>query len=948
MVLTSIRTDSMGDFYSQVEVESVLRIRPLLKKERDDAIVLEPQTHVVRNAPPTAILHPLYTSLESPVGGSSALRNRLGSDATNSNTPTDYHFNHVLPENTSQDKIYYTLGLPAATAAMKSLKGSSASRSSKSSMSHLFISMGVANSGRTFTCFGGSTVSKRRASDDGLVPRIVDSLFSQSKHHPSQGSKSFAVNISFMQVSQTKSSDPNACQIQDLLAAPTKSPTKISSASPKRTLMTVRSMAKKFEHALPSPIRSMSPMRSREFAEMDPEDLHPTFESCRDAAQAREVLQKGLNASKRAAKGHNHHLLIQIQPVVNRNQFGDKIAILDMAGLEKGKRNQSRGKDSVASNQAAGAAVLHCLRTMIHNTNVKNGTSSPMDIMVPDDEASEISCVSQEKGPLHHRLKPVPFRQHKVTMLLNPIFASSSSTKVTMLLNAYPGHTDYYGKRLLLQDLELLCGAALLSSNAAVATGFEREDSRSLLSPASRSTFSKVTEGDDESAASKDPVRRPRHPVQDLWTQARATSKNSLALSVSLDEDDSVIRHPPAYAPSYSKRGLVSSPKINPTAPPADIVEPTAPPLHENKGTLNPPKNPKIVSDFPGVALPSKGQCRSPRQCRSPISERRKVATAVSAEVVGGPTTRAPPSPDDEVRQNGKQHAVRLPKNLNTYDSRDGSRVPLGRSSLENGRSSLEGTENMDTKSSARSAMREIEKRYSPRNAFNSRQVEFQKPNKKDIIVEKKLQEAAPSSKSSKSSRRRYESRDQDPEGRVKELEAQMKEILREKRALECKCGDLENENQELKISVREAGRKHMQAKWTTQDEEAFLKSRRLRFEDQNLVKAPLRQHIEKVNYVYDIKNQWCMSNKTHFTLQLPKYFQRAPELDIRDKKNAEMEAEMERGNRENSFPDAMPAAKLTYESNSRGHGERESTCTLPTARNSLSALKQLKMKATY
>jgi hypothetical protein len=126
---------------------------------------------------------------------------------------------------------------------------------------------------------------------------------------------------------------------------------------------------------------------------------------------------------------------------------------------------------------------------------------------------------------------------------------------------------------------------------------------------------------------------------------------------------------------------------------------------------------------------------------------------------------------------------------------------------------------------------------------------------------------------------------------REKILEIKLKEALEEKQALERICAQLEKENAELKQVAREAGRKVRQTQWTEQDEEEFLASRKLRLEAQNLIKAPVQEHLEKVNYIYEIKNQWCMTNKSHFSLQFPNQFQRAPELDLRDKRKEEEEA---------------------------------------------------------
>jgi hypothetical protein len=49
---------------------------------------------------------------------------------------------------------------------------------------------------------------------------------------------------------------------------------------------------------------------------------------------------------------------------------------------------------------------------------------------------------------------------------------------------------------------------------------------------------------------------------------------------------------------------------------------------------------------------------------------------------------------------------------------------------------------------------------------------------------------------------------------------------------------------------------------------------------------------MQKVNYHYDIKNQWCATSKQHFGLRFPGRFQRATALDIRDKTKEEREAD--------------------------------------------------------
>jgi hypothetical protein len=71
------------------------------------------------------------------------------------------------------------------------------------------------------------------------------------------------------------------------------------------------------------------------------------------------------------------------------------------------------------------------------------------------------------------------------------------------------------------------------------------------------------------------------------------------------------------------------------------------------------------------------------------------------------------------------------------------------------------------------------------------------------------------------------------------------------------------------------------------------LKSRQLRLEELNLVKAPLMCHMEKRSttyYYYDIKNQWCMSDKPLISIfnTQDTFNALAPTLNKRDKQDEE------------------------------------------------------------
>ena len=962
---------SMADSKCLVEVESVLRIRPCSKSERTDAMILEPVQSIKRNAPASVVLHPFHNAtLGSPISGSS-LRSRADSETSAHTMPQEFHFNHVLPENTSQDKIYYALGLPIATSSMESLKAATQGFCAQPK-SHVMICLGVINSGKTYTCFGGTSIPKRRASQDGLVPRLVDSLFSQSKHHAdsSKGSKGFAVNISMMQVSQSKGSDPHACQVHDLLASPSPKNNKATSASDKRSVM---AMARNFERTvLPSPVRS--PVKG-EVVEMDVDDLQPAIKSCRDVTQAREILQSGLSASKKAAKGqHNHHLLITIQPVLNDTHFGDKIAILDMAGLEKcGKRSNNRGKDSVPNqSQAANAAVLHCLRTLMQNTNIQCGKSDALDIVCHDDLVSEISNISeQEKKQLKNRLKPVPFRQHKLTMLLQPIFMSCATAKVTLLLAAYPGHADYYEKKALLQDMELLCGTALLQTKATVDTGMMRGDSESLSLV--QSTFD---EDDDEESVDQNLVYLKNVPsASTRQVNDRKSSGNSLALSVSFDNDDEkMVPMPPAYAPHKSSEpiALPMKSKARPSAPSGTALLDACAPKHPTQNTKN-------VSDFPGVTLLSR------TKCKSPTSDQMNGATVIPSSITGGPQSRGPPSPEEENRDykvtfSGNPN-IRSPRHPRESMSPDYDKVPLGRSAIENSdfpekqpstwKSTMRTLQNVThtgkqvisavkdralspprTRETSPSVVGESKYKESLPE-FSLQQTETRSVSTTQAVVEiRQRSEDFLSPKASHSSRKRKEeefNRNQpvsnkhhhsescEAQEKIRELETAMQQILSEKRSLEDRFHQLERENKDLKQSVREAERKIPSSKWTDKDEEEFQKERRLRIEDQKLVQQPLFDHIRSVDRIYDIKNQWCMTNKPHFSLYFPSNFQRAPALDVRDK--AEEEEATARAASMGGSSETKPKTrskitpvKLTFDSENckqNKAGERKSTYSM-------------------
>ncbi|KAL3923615.1 MAG: hypothetical protein SGILL_001558 [Bacillariaceae sp.] len=799
-----------------IQIESVLRIRPFLRKEKEDAVMLEPLP-VTRKGPDTVVLNPMHSSLTSPVAGSS-LRNRADSDSTSINVPVEYHFNHVLSETTNQDKLYYSLGHNIASDTMKSLKIAAATRSyrPKKTKSHLLVCMGVSNSGKTFTCFGGTTIPKRRSSQDGLVPRLMDSLFSQSKHNAGGGSKGFAIQISMVQVTQPtggKGIDSNACQVHDLLAFAKSRHT--PDVSPKRTTnMTVRNMAARFERVVPSPGRKTAKNSASEdlTVELSAENPKPIHESARDATQARETLQNGLNASDKLSKGNqNIHLLVTMQPVIDGTKYGDKIVVLDMAGLEKEKRGSgSRKNDNVSSlNQTASAAVLRCLRVMTHNVNAIHGRTNGTHLTCSEDEISEISFVSQAKDPVKRQLKPVPFRQHKVTMLLNPLFTKSSCVKVNILISAYPGHADLQQKRLLLQDVELLHGSSLVPPLSPVLDSVP-SNSGLTLTP---NTLQEENDSSVDSGFEKN-KQGSRAQMARLEVTAKKPSEGPRAKKVS--------KHFAGVAAKAVRVEKIKSStpmrQVQPTAPcaPSDLELPTEVQPRE------------FLSDFPGVDIQASLEKQSFNRAATGGNPNHHMSLS--------PTLRS------------EECFVEKSSNMTKTTKVASVKLPLERSCLENSvpRKSDQGDRGNFGYCSGPS--KRPNERFS-----NESQTQVSKPHVKQ-------------------------------DDKINLLENKLNETLLEKQALERVCAQLEKENSELRKEAREAGRKVLQSQWTDQDEEEFMASRRMRREAQNLIKAPIQEHLEKVNYVYSIKNQWCMTNKKHFSLQLPDHFQRAHTLDMRDK----------------------------------------------------------------
>jgi hypothetical protein len=129
------------------------------------------------------------------------------------------------------------------------------------------------------------------------------------------------------------------------------------------------------------------------------------------------------------------HIIITIQPTLKLEEkekkmlFGGKIMIFDLAGVERTKKTGAVGvslKESISINSSI-KAVMSCLRTLKWNQ-----------------EHTE-------------KKKIVPYRESKITMLLQPLFSGRCRSVVaTMIVSAYPGATDYAEKKYLLKEVSSL------------------------------------------------------------------------------------------------------------------------------------------------------------------------------------------------------------------------------------------------------------------------------------------------------------------------------------------------------------------------------------------------------------------------------------------------------------------------------------------------------------
>lgn len=840
----------------EVDFTSILRIRPLSKsKEREDHIVLE-KSQTQHKSVAVAVLHPSMLHLTSPEGNKTS--RAVSSSSQNfikDGQETEFHFHKILDTTASQESVFYAMGLSMASDAMEPLKKTDAKVKSA-----VVVAMGNAESGKTHTVFG--KVNKSSGSDqEGLIPRVIDALFSQSRHHVSS-KLTFGVRLTLLLVETTGT-------VRDLLVEQ-------SQATANRN--GVRALVANFEKVDDKQECENGGITIAQ----DPitNDFHvdgATSQILLSSAQARDILILGLHRSqtsrlasfgKPSSRGH---VMITLQPVlITRTRAIDKvggtICMVDLSSKEKGKKATRSGqtKDSI-SGDSTFAALMHCFRTIIHNKNVAEGRTDAIDILCDDDsslDGSDISCVSEPKVGDHcPSPKTVPWRQSKVTMLLQPMFSSTApsltdthrrqshskpeedTTKVILILNAYPGHRDYTEKRSILNHAEILQGHALSRTIVRrVHTGLDLEGRKPAV------TKDKCSEEMDAGIACYESDDDDFSSCFDILSPSKRAKRTTMEGAV-------------PSAPVADKEVTVACDGLIPMPPP------TAPSYHVSLAV--PPTEPSFANDFPGVALPASRDV--PNRSKSEINQNNppsrdyiraklsKTDAVPTATAVATPLVRARTVLSPVVNPSVPHSQNVLPL---TSEKARGKTSWMTSTPVK----SMATAVNVGIKQGQR-AFDQIEKLTrapeGPSNlssAQHTMSLTSDESERKDDVSQSALRQ------------------------RMKQLEEQNERLVNRNTKLEARCENLEREKAQLVTQLREVNRQGRQQEWTQQDEEAWKHSRKIRLAEQDLIQRPLQQHLNRVEETFDINHKWLDSGKQHFSLGYPKWWKGARELAERDR----------------------------------------------------------------
>ncbi|GMH85921.1 hypothetical protein TrST_g9944 [Triparma strigata] len=337
----------------------------------------------------------------------------------------------------------------------------------------VLFSFGVSNSGKTWTLLGGSDEDSQ-----GVLPRIISNLFA---------SPDSTLDISMLEIYNES--------IYDLLLPPTPPPSSSSSSSstPSKTPSKRKSSTSK-------------PLKIHQDSGTFYVSSLSTL-TCTSSSSALQTVTTGLKSTTTSATGMNSqssrgHTVIILTPSSTSSQ----IMLVDMAGLERTKKSAVYGssmRESTSINSSI-MRVTSCLKILKYNS-------------------------------LHKSKKLVPYRESKLTMLLQPIFsgASSTQTNVTMLVSAYTGQKDTLEKSSLLKEVEGLRGLKISLEKGKIKK--------------SRYSFAKgPPQKDDDGGATKEKIAgtntpKKRSPRPGLNSPVRGASTLAAARKKKLESENALL-----------------------------------------------------------------------------------------------------------------------------------------------------------------------------------------------------------------------------------------------------------------------------------------------------------------------------------------------------------------------------------------------------------------------
>lgn len=364
-------------------------------------------------------------------------------------------FDSVLDTSATQENVYTQI---------RQTMISDPSSENCSKQHYVFLSLGVSNSGKTFTLVGdhnkrfchqslshhtktrNSTVTQPSSSivnsegeegnqlfeDDGIVPRLIHDHFSSS----ASTSPGNLLQMSMIYIHNDS--------IYDLLNTPTTTHyNRRSSISSYHSTFNTPNKSKKLSSMRPTKKKQAlnyedtskklklvynSNKQIFEFATSpssgDGNSNKPTIIPCTSKTQALQVLGLGLNkislesTNLNQASSRGHLILSLASP-------SRIITILDMAGIERVNKSNVRGKtlkESIQINESI-RCVLDVLRTLKENQEKDNNIdhrSSSTSGMISKHETCKNNKSSNNKA------KIVPYRSCALTMFLQPIFSGQS------------------------------------------------------------------------------------------------------------------------------------------------------------------------------------------------------------------------------------------------------------------------------------------------------------------------------------------------------------------------------------------------------------------------------------------------------------------------------------------------------------------------------------------